>query len=131
MDKYLGYLIIYSFTDFINGIITSAPGPLIPFLAANAHLSATSYYFVFISGAFGSIVGALVYKILENKEYVSAHHKNLGIISILYVVTLFIFEFWNTPLAVAILVGLYLGFYYISEVALNCAIMMVPSLDKI
>lgn len=34
MNKRLGYLAIYSYTDFINGLIGNTPGPLIPFLAA-------------------------------------------------------------------------------------------------
>ena len=36
VDK--GYLLIYSFTDFMNGVIVNTAGPLIPFLTARTHI---------------------------------------------------------------------------------------------
>lgn len=58
------YLIVYCYTDFINGLVQGTPGPMIPFLAARANVPATSYYFVFISRTVGAVLGALLYKIL-------------------------------------------------------------------
>ena len=64
MINYLGYLILYAYSDFINGVISGIPGPLIPFLAAKAHVPPTSYSFVFTCRSAGAVLGALFYKIL-------------------------------------------------------------------
>ena len=79
-----GYLLIYSFTDFINGVIVGTAGPLIPFLAASTHRPATSYYFLFISRSVGAVIGAIIYKSMQAYYRASDHHKILGVTSILY-----------------------------------------------
>jgi hypothetical protein len=98
MISNIGYLILYAFSDFLNGVISGTPGPLIPFLAARAQIPPTSYYFVFISRTAGAVLGALIYKILEAKGHVSAHHRVLAVTSTMFFLTLFLFEWWYTPL---------------------------------
>ena len=85
------YLLIYSFTDFMNGLIVGTPGPLIPFLAASSHVPPTSYYFLFISRSVGAVVGAIIYKILQCYYITIHHHKVLGVTSVMYFVTLIFF----------------------------------------
>ena len=86
-----GYLLIYSFTDFMNGIIVSTAGPLIPFLAAKFHIPATSYYFLFISRSVGAIIGAIIYKTLQAFDKAYDHHKILAVTSVTYCVFLLVF----------------------------------------
>ena len=64
MTDHLGYLIIFCLTGFMNGILLQAPGSIIPFLAAQAHVKATNYYYVFITKSVGSVIAALIYKLL-------------------------------------------------------------------
>ena len=91
MTKYKAYLLIYSFSDFMNGAIVGTSGPLIPFLAANSHVVATSYYFLFISRSVASIIAAIIYKILQYYGFAINYHRVLGITSVMYVATLVFF----------------------------------------
>ena len=91
MGKNWGYLLIYSFTDFMNGVIAGTAGPLIPFLAASSHVPATSYYFLFISRSVGAVVGALIYKTLQCYNLVVNHHMVIGVTSVMFFIALVLF----------------------------------------
>ena len=123
----IGYLIIYSLTDFMNDLTLQTPGPLIPFLAAHAHIKATSYYFVYISRAVGAIVAALIYKILERKGITSNHHRVLGIISVVYFISLIAFSFWHSLVGTGVLFGIYSGLYFVQNLALSISLIVVSS----
>ena len=126
-----GYLFVYAFTDFVNGLIMGTIGPLIPFLAASSHTSATSYYFVFISRSVGSVLGAIIYKTLQCYGVASSHHRVIAITSVLFVSFLFIFEGWHNLVGTGVLLGLYALFNFIHNVALSCSLLMVPSKENL
>ena len=127
MWENIGYLIVYSFTDFMNGIILQTPGPLIPFLAARAHVKATSYYYVFICRALGAVVSALLYKYLEGRGWVSNHNRVLGISSMIFFLLLMIFYYWHTMVGIGVLIGLYAGLYFVQNLAYSISLVLVSS----
>ena len=125
------YLFIYAYTDFLNGLIVGTAGPLIPFLAANAHIKATSYYFVFISRSVGAVLGAIFYKILQHYGRASYHHIFLGISSIVFALSLLSFQFWESLVGVGVLFGIFVGLNYCQNIALSCCLLMVPAREDI
>ena len=131
MPKYLGYLATFCLTCFMNGIVIQSTGSMIPFLAAQAHVKATSYYFVFICRSIGAVVGAILYKIAEAKGWASNHLKVLGVTSLMYFVTLIVFEFWHSLTATGVLFGIYFGLYFAQNIALSISLTVVPPKDML
>ena len=125
------YLFVYSFTNFINGIIAHTAGPLIPFLAASSHIPPTNFYFLFISRSAGAIVGAILYKILQHFNLAANHHRILGLTSVLLLLTLVLFQFWHTTVGMGILIGIYSSLCFAYGTALNCSVLIVPSKEDI
>ena len=126
MIHIIGYLLIYSLTDFMNGLTLQTPGPLIPFLAAHAHIKPTSYYFVYILRAVGAIVAAFIYKILESKGLAANHHKILGFSSIIYFISLIAFSFWHSLVGTGVLFGIYAGLYFVQNLTMSMCLIAVP-----
>ena len=131
MPQNLAYLLTLCLTTFTIGIVVQSTGSMIPFLAAQAHTKATSYYFVFICRSIGAVIGAFLYKILERKGMVMNHVKVLGITSFMYFVTLIIFQFWHTSMGVGVLFGIYFGIYFVQNIPFNILVLLVPSKDAL
>ena len=115
----------------MNGVVLQTPGPLIPFLAAQARIPATSYFFVFISRSIGSLIGAIIYKCLEKKGLVANHNKVLGITSIVFFFSLIGFEFWHSLVGTGVLIGIYGGMYFVQNLALSISLTLIPSKEKL
>jgi len=49
----------------------------------------------------------------------------------MFFLTLFLFEFWYTPLATGILLGIYSGISFVFNIALSCSLLIVPQADRV
>lgn len=63
--KNWSYLVLYATSFLILGQLMTALGPLIPYLAESQGKEETDFSFLFMARSVGSIVGAIVYKILH------------------------------------------------------------------
>jgi hypothetical protein len=119
------YLFMYAFTFFINGLISGTIGPLIPFLAVEAHQSETEYFFVFICRSGGAILGAIIYKILQSAGLVSFHHKVLGFTSLIVFGCCITFNLWKSLFGTGCLLTLFAGLNYFQNIAQNCSVLLI------
>ena len=131
MPGKLAYLAAFCLTAFMDGIVIQSTGSMIPFLAAQAHIKATAYYFVFFCRSAGAIVGAILYKIVEAKGWASNHLKVLGVTSLIYFLALPILEFWHSLAGTGVLFGIYFGLYFIQTIALSISLTIVPSKEML
>ena len=131
MPEHLGYLAAFCLTAFMDGIVIQSTGSMIPFLAAQAHIKATSYYFVFVCRSVGALVGAILYKIAEAKGWAANHLKVLGFTSLMFFLTLIILEFWHSLAGTGVLFGIYFGLYFVQTIALSISLTIVPSKEML
>lgn len=131
MLQHCPYLSMYAFTFFINGLVSGSIGPLIPFLAVDAHRSETDYYFVFICRSGGALLGAILYKLLQLLDLVSLHHKVLGFTSLLLFCCCIFFNIWNSLFGTGCLLTMFAGINYFQNLAQNCSVLLVSPTDKL
>lgn len=107
------YLLIYTFSFLINGMVSGIIGPLIPFLASEANLSETDYYFVFLCRSGGALLAAIIYRISQNYGLLSDHHRLMGITSTAAFFCFIAFTVVKTPFLQGFLITLFAGLRYL------------------